>query len=63
MGEISGVKLKTEDNESGKMDELGIKGGKSPKFRANPGTLNMKRIKEAFKAAGVNVKGGGFFNI
>jgi len=63
MGEISEVKLKTGDNDSGKMDELEIKGKKGLKFRANPGALNMKKIKEAFKAAGVKVKGGGFFNI
>ncbi|WP_297421752.1 hypothetical protein [Thermococcus sp.] len=63
MGEISEVKLKTGDNESGKMDELEIKGRKGLKFRANPGTMDVKKIKETFKAAGVKVKGGGFFNI
>ncbi len=63
MADIKEVKLKTGDYEGGKMDELEIKGRKSIKFKADPGSMNVKKIKEAFKAAGVKVKGGGFFSI
>ncbi|NJD98432.1 hypothetical protein E3E26_01275 [Thermococcus sp. LS1] len=63
MADIKEVKLKTGDYDSGKMDELEIKGRKSLKFKAGPGSMNMKKIKEAFKVAGVKVKGVGFFSI
>ncbi len=63
MADIKEVKLKTGDYDSGKMDELEIKGRRSIKFKADPGSMNVKKIREAFKAAGVKVKGGGFFSI
>ncbi len=63
MADIKEVKIKTGDYEGGKMDELEIKGRRSIKFKADPGSMNVKKIKEAFKAAGVKVKGGGLFSI
>ena len=63
MADIREVKLKTGDYDGGKMDELEIKGRKNINFKANPGSMSVKKIKEAFKAAGIKVKGGGFFSI